>query len=191
MTAVDTDKKEIKAPESSFLVSSLGSLAFVSFGIGTFATPVLGLTVANVIFGVLVGLIFGMFCKLFLTGLLSRGNAEVKQKWGQGVIKAAVEKSFVFLIPFAVMALLAVYFMGWNFAPVFVSAGLMSAGALAAMEVGRLKGKKEVKTSIVASVVAWVFSSLWVFSAGYLSKVPLYAEGAVNLLKFFAGGNAG
>jgi len=191
MAATDTDGKDVKVPQSSLGVSLLGYFAFMCFGLGTFATPILGFRASNVAFGVIIGLIFGAVCKMFLTALLSRGNAEVKSKFGDKVIKAVVERGFVFLIPFAVMAVIAVYLMGWNCAPVFVSAGLMSAGALGAMEVGRLKGKKEIKTSVKASVAAWVFSTLWVFSAGYLGKIPLYAEGVANLVKVFVGGNAG
>ncbi len=189
MTAPDLAEK--KAPESRFSVSIWGSLAFVSFGMGTLASPAIGMKAYNIVFGILAGLIFGWLCKMFLTWFLARGNSQLKEKWGPKVIKAAVEKSFVFLVPFAVMSLLAVYFMGWNFVPVFVSAGLMTAGALSAMEIGRLKGKKEIKTTIVASVVAWAFSTLWLISTGFLVKVPSYAEGAVNILKLLTGVKAG
>lgn len=189
MIETPTVKKE--TPQSGFVISLLVKLAFVAFGIGTFAHPLLGFKIYNLVFAVLAGLLFGFLCKKFLSFFLGAVNSGFKAQWGKKIIRVAVERGFLFLVPFAVMALTAVFYLGWNYTPAFVSAGLMTSAAAANMELNRLKEKKDLKSTITAAVVAWVFSTLWLVSAGFLGKIPLYAEGLVNLLKMFTGGRMG
>lgn len=188
---IETQSLSKEIPQTSFFVFLLEKIAFIAFGLATFANLLLGLKIYNLVFAVLAGLVFGFFCKRFLVFFLGTVNSPLKAQWGKKAITIAVGRGFLFLVPFAAMALIAVFGLGWNFAPAFVSAGLMTAAASANMELNRLKEKKDLKSTITASAVAWAFSTLWLLGAGLLARVPLYAEGLVNLLKMFMGGKMG
>lgn len=173
------------------MLSLVRKLCFAIFGITAFAGGIGGYGYAAIGFGIFAGLLFGWLCRLFLTGFLLLLNRELRQDGRQKDVGAAVERGMLFLIPFAVMAALAVYFLGWTGVAGFVSAGLMTAGGSAALEIGKLKGKQEIKNTIAASVLSYLFSALWITSAGLLSKIPPYVEGGIGLLKTFVGGRLG
>lgn len=157
-------------------------LCFMSFGITAFINPVDPLNLTNIVFGAVIGLVFGFFCKKFLSGVLGLFNRDLKKEHGRKIISRAVEKGMTFMFPFAVMALLAAFVMKWSLTGGFVSAGLMTAGGSAAVEVGKIKGKPALKNTILTSVISWAFSTLWLFSGGYLGKIPPYLEGGARFL---------
>ena len=107
-------------------------------------------------------------------------NPDLKASIGRKTISHAVEKGMTFMVPFAVMALLATFVMGWSITGGFVSAGLMTAAASASMEIGKLKGKQAMKNTILTSAISWSFSTLWLYSIGFLGKMPAYIEGEIG-----------
>jgi len=119
---------------------------------------------------------------MFLSGILGLINRDLKMKYGKKVISHAVEKGMTFMFPFAVMALLAAFVMDWTMTGGFVSAALMTAGACAAMEIGRLIGKSSMKNTILTSILSSLFVSVWIFSVNFLSKFPPYLEGGIKLI---------
>lgn len=137
--------------------SLLRRLCFMAFGIAAFFNPLDRFNPVNIIFGIVIGLLFGFLCKGFLTRLLGLINPGLKQSHGKKIISIAVDLGMTFMVPFAVMALLATFFMGWTITGGFVSAGLMTAGASASMEVGKLKGKPELKNTISFRDILAVF----------------------------------
>ncbi|KJS21672.1 MAG: hypothetical protein VR72_09245 [Clostridiaceae bacterium BRH_c20a] len=162
-------------------------LCFIAFGLTAFFNPLDRFNPANILFGIVVGLVFGSLCKAFLSGLLRMFNPDLKASIGRKTISHAVEKGMTFMVPFAVMALLATFVMGWSITGGFVSAGLMTAAASASMEIGKLKGKQAMKNTILTSAISWSFSTLWLYSIGFLGKMPAYIEGVVGLISSLAG----
>jgi threonine/homoserine efflux transporter RhtA len=157
-------------------------LCFGAFGITAFVNLADPLNPVNLVFGFLAGLLFGALCKKFMKAVLGAGNGELKKEHGKKSVSIAVDRGMVFIVPFAVMALAASFLMGWTITGGFVSAGVMTTGAMSAVEIGKLKEKPGMKNTILASVTAWCFSMLWFFAIPFAGKIPSYLEGGITLL---------
>jgi len=173
--------------QGHFLRSLVRKLCFAAFGITAFVNLADPLNMTNLVYGILVGLFFGFLCKVFLSGILGLFNRDLKTVHGKKAISYAVERGMMFMIPFAVMALLATFLLKWSLTGGFVSAALMTAGGSAAMEIAKLKEKPALKNTILTSGIAWLFSTSWLFSSGYLGKIPPYLDGGVRLLLSLSG----
>jgi len=170
-----------------FLRSLLRKLCFIVMGITFFMDLTDRFNPVNIAFGAVIGLLFAFLFRLFLSGILGVFNPGLKREYGKKIISCAVDKSMTFIIPFATMAFLSKYILGWSLISAFVSAGLMAAGASASMELGRLRGRQEIKNTILTSGISWAFSMLWLFLSELLISVPAYIEGGVRLLSALAG----
>ncbi len=167
-------------------------LTIILFGATLFTTSTTRYNVVYILFGVLIFAIFLFFYKLFLRWFLALFNPVVKKTIGNKVIPAAVDNSVLFLIPFAVMSLLATYALRWSISNAFVSTGIMAVGAAAAIEVGMLRGKPHLKNTIAASGVSFLFSFGLIYFLPILSKVPGWIDGLAGLIPTLLGrGGAG
>lgn len=167
-------------------------LSFAALGVSALANPLDFLNLYNLVFGAAAGLVFGWLFRKFLRGFLRMLNGKLKKEKGKEAIRHAVDSGMLFLAPFAVMMLLAVYYLHWSETRGFVAAGVMAVGTAAAIEIGKRKGKPEIKNTIAASGVSFLFSLLWTLSYGYLAKVPSLMEGGVQLIRgLLTGGGAG
>jgi cytochrome b561 len=129
---------------------------------------------------------------MFLRAFLSLFNGNLKKEKGKKVIRDAVDSGMLFLAPFAIMMLLAVYYLNWTETRGFISAGIMAVGTASAIEMGRLKGKQEIRNTIAASGISFVFSFLWTLSYVYMAKAPGLIEGGAGFIGgLLSGGGAG
>lgn len=174
--------------ESSAFYRFVIRLCFMGFGVCAYVNPAGKYNVSNIVFGALIGLFFGYLFKKFISAFLGALNADIKIKHGKKAVSSSIEKGMIYILPFCAMSLFAVFFMNWTATAGFVSAGIMTAGGSASVEIGKIKGKQHLKNTVASSAVSWLFSTLWIFSLNFLAKVPMYAEGIVNLLKAFLGG---
>ncbi len=171
--------------------SLLRNLCFIAFGVTVFYSPFDSLNWYNLGMGIVVCLLIGWLYKKFLRGLLSLLNPSLRKEQGKAGIFRAVDSAMLFLIPFAVMILLATFLLGWSLTGRFMSAGIMAVGTAAAIEVGRLTERPRLKNTIVASGVSFAFSFLLTFSLQIMNRFPGYLEGAVTLVTgFLKGGGA-
>lgn len=167
-------------------------LCFMAIGISAFANPLEPMGIYNLIFGAAVGLLFGWLFRMFLRAFLSLFNVNLKKEKGKKIIRDAVDSGMLFLAPFALMLLLAVFYLQWSETRGFVSAGIMAVGTASAIEMGRLKGKQEIKNTIASSGISLVFSFLWTLSYVYMAKAPALIEGGTGLIGgMLSGGGAG
>ncbi len=162
--------------------SLIRHLCFASIGIASFYSPLTGLSLGNIVVGGLLGLIFGWLFKGFLNILLGLFNGPVKKEQGKKAIKEAVKTGFLFLVPFVVMLLLAVFYLQWSQTLAFVSAGIMAVGTASAIEMGKLTGKSSMKNTVISSGVCFIFSGLWTFSTPHLQMLPSQAQAIYTLL---------
>lgn len=160
----------------------LRMLSFILFGVMAFSNPLDLYNPYNMIFGGIIGLFFGFLCRLFLICLLRAFNSQLSASMGKKTISIAVSRSMLFVLPFTIMALFSYYCLGWFMTAGFMSAGIMSAAASASMEIGKLKGKQEIKNTAVSSLVAAAFSSLWIYGTTLLGGVPGIIEGLVGIV---------
>lgn len=171
--------------------SQLRRICFAAFGAAAFTNPLDRWNIYHIAFGVIVGLLFGYFFRKILQGFLGLFNGEIKKENGKDSIVYAVDCGMLFLVPFAAMALLAVFYLKWSATAVFVAAGIMAVGTASALEMAKLGGVQEIKNTLVAAFVSYLFSFIWTLSAQWLARVPLYVEGGVSLLRSVLGKGGG
>jgi len=166
-------------------------LCFVAFGISVFYNPLDPMNLYNILFGIATGLFFGWLFRKFLRGFLGLVNRKFKQEQGKDIIYYAVDSGMLFLVPFAIMLLVATYFLHWSMTAGFISAGIMAVGTAAAIEMGKAKGKQEIRNTIATSGVSFLFSFIWTLSYQVLMSAPSLVEGGVNLLRSVLPGGGG
>lgn len=170
----------------------VGRLCFAVLGICTFLKPLNKENLYHIAFGAIFGLLFGWIFKKFLRWFLRLFNHTFKKEHGKKVFIYIVDTAALFLAPFAAMMLIAAFYLKWSMGVVFVSAAIMATGAAAAYELGKIKGKQEVRNTLSTTFVSMLFSVLWTASTPYLSKIPGYLEGGVHLLSgIISGGGMG
>lgn len=166
-------------------------LCFIVIGISAFTNPLEPMNIYNLIFGAAAGLLFGWLFRIFLRAFLSLFNGNLKKEKGKKVIRDAVDNGMLFLTPFALMLLLAVFYLQWSETRGFVSAGIMAVGTASAIEMGRLKGKQEIKNTIASSGISLAFSFLWTLSYVYMAKASALIEGGAGLIGGILSGGGG
>lgn len=169
--------------KGKFWRSLLRRLSFIAFGITAFSNPLDILNLYSIGWGIITGLLFGFIFNKFLRSFLCLFNRDLKKEKGKESIFYAVDTGMLFLIPFSAMTLISTFYLRWSLTGGFISAGIMAVGTAAALEVAKLRGKQEIKNTVITSVVAFLFSFVWTLSAQLLVKVPGLIEGAANLLR--------
>ena len=71
------------------------------------------------------------------------------------------------MIPFTILAVLALVALGWNTIMPFASTAIMTAAATAGTEVMK-KGAQGVKNMMIPSLVAFLLSTSWMLLVGIL-----------------------
>ena len=166
----------------------LARLCFITIGICSIANPLDYFNLYYIGFGVVLGLLFGFLFRWFLKRFLNTFNFKYKKAGGKLALDYAVENGLLYLIPYAVMMAFATFYFGWSMTLGFVSTGIMTVGITSAMELGKLKGKQEIKNTIATSVVCFLFSTVWTMGLPYYTKVPSLLEGGVTLIRSIMGG---
>jgi hypothetical protein len=166
-------------------------LCFAAFGAVLFSNPMNRLNPFNLVFGILIALIFGGLFKLFLKSFLSLFNSAVKKEKGSRAIAYAVENGMLYLVPFAIMAMIATFYLEWSLTTSFISTGIMAVGTASAIEMGKLMQKPSVKNTLITSVVSFLFSFTLTLSVPLLTRVPGFVEGIVTILPTLLGKGGG
>ena len=167
-------------------------LCFMAMGVSAFTNPMDTFNLYNIVLGAVAGLLFGWMFRKFLRWFLSLFNGKFKKEKGKEAIRYAVDSGMLFLTPFAVMMLLATYYLNWSDTRGFVASGIMAVGTAAAIEIGKLKGKQEIRNTIATSGISFLFSFLWTLSYAYMLRVPSLVEGGVSLIRgILSGGGTG
>jgi glycosyltransferase involved in cell wall biosynthesis len=177
--------------KSSAFKSLIRRICFISFGICAFYNPLERFNLYRIGFGIVVGLFFGWLFKKFLRGFLGIFNPKFKKEKGKQVIRNAVDNGMLFLAPFAIMLLLATFYLKWSMTSSFISAGIMAVGTSSAIEIAKLKGEQQIKNTIATSGVSFAFSFIWTLSYQFLVKAPALIEGGVNIIRSIISGGGG
>ncbi len=165
-------------------------LCFMVIGASTVADPLDRFNLYRIGVGILLGLLFGGLFKRFLALFLGWFNGAFRKEHGKEAIRFVVDSSMLFLAPFAFMLLLAVYYLGWSMTVGFVSAGLMAVGTAAAIEMGKIQGKQELKNTAVTTAVSFLFSLSWTLAYPFYARAPVYLEGGLQLVRSLMSGGA-
>lgn len=161
----------------------LRRLCFILLGITSFADSTDPLNVGRLIAGVLVGIVFGFVATTFYRTILWTMNPKLNKVSDKKVIKEVVNKGMLFLLPFTVMAMIAVFVLGWRVQGVFVSAALMSVGVVASNELETYVGKSKIRNTLAATIVSGGFASLWLMTLNRVKFLPSYISGGYDLIR--------
>jgi hypothetical protein len=165
----------------------LRHLCFAVFGITALADVTNLFNPVNLIFGAVIGILFGILCRAFFSGVLGAFNKDLKKEHGKKVVSYSVGRGMTYLLPFATIATLATFILGWNVPGGFLSAGLMTSGIASSLELDKLLGKASTKNSITASVVCGTFAAIWTIGIRFAGMIPPYIEGGITLLGSLTG----
>lgn len=148
------------------------ALSFMVFGVVAFMKEGNELNPVYLVFGILVGLVFTILCGMLFKLFAGLFNRDTQKACGKLLISYAVWKGMLFVVPFAAMSFLAAFFLHWNSAGLFISAGIMTAATSVVMEISRYHERPKIKNSIVLPMIASLLSMAWLFSVGFLQGLP-------------------
>jgi len=166
----------------------IGRLCFMLIGISSTANLMDVFNPYQILVGALIGLVYGALFRIFLRWFIMSFNHKYKKENGKDGLTLAINVGMMYLIPYTIMLILATYYMRWGTTQAFVSTGLMTVGTVAVMEIGKLKGKTELRNTLATAFVSFMFSSLWIMGLAYIYQGASYLEGAVNLVRNFRSG---
>lgn len=129
-------------------------LCFIIFGVLIpFSKPDFKLT--TVIYSLLIAIVVGLLAINLLILAFNRGNAVLRQADG-GFAREAVGTGMLFMIPFTVLAIIALAVLRWNAIMPFASAAITTAAATAGAEAMK-RGAQGTKNVMIPTLVAMVF----------------------------------
>jgi hypothetical protein len=116
------------------------------------------------------GLIAAWLCLWLFGRLLYIFNGPVRQQYGWKVFRKTVGRSFLLLIPYTVLALLADRVLGWNATLAFASAGIMTCGTAVGAELTKMGGGK-VANMMLPMAGGMGFTMLWMIASVLLQTL--------------------
>ncbi len=161
----------------------LRRICFILLGITSFVEVSDPLNSGRLMAGVLVGILFGFVATTFYRSILWMMNPKLNKTLDKKVIKEVVNKGMLFLLPFTVMAMIAVFVLGWQVQGVFVSAALMSVGVVSSNELEKYVGKSKLRNTLASMVVSGGFASLWLLTINKVKFLPTYITGGYDLIR--------
>jgi hypothetical protein len=150
----------------------IGYLCFALFGMVSAMQQGQESNLLNIVYGILVGIVFGWVSMLVLAVFLGLINPGLKKTQKRGFARRAVSSGMVFMVPFALMALMAVYFLHWKSAGLFVSAAISAVAVATGAEISRLYEKPRLWNNIIPSILASACSMLWLFVIVQVQSFP-------------------
>jgi hypothetical protein len=150
----------------------IGYLCFALFGIVSAMQPGRESNVLNIVYGMLVGIVFGWVSMLVLAVFLGWINSGLKKTQKRGFARRAVSSGMVFMVPFVMMAFMAAYFLHWKSAGLFVSAAISAVAVATGAEISRLYAKPKLWNNIIPSILASACSMVWLFLIVQIQSLP-------------------
>ncbi|MDD2585025.1 MAG: hypothetical protein PHT79_01685 [Syntrophomonadaceae bacterium] len=140
-------------------------LCFIIFGIlMPFSRPEFKFT--TLIYSLIVAIVVGLLAVNLLIIAFNSGNVALRQADG-GFAREAVGTGMLFMIPFTVLAILALAILGWNAMMPFASAAITTAAATSGTEAMK-RGAQGLKNVMIPTLVAMVLSTVWMMLTGIL-----------------------
>ncbi len=136
----------------------LRTLAWAVIG-GLFASMITS-DFSTILGSCLAGAIAGILLLVPLRVMLYLANPNVRKEHGYAGIRRAVGAGYLVMVPFAVLALVAQLFFGWDALTSFAMAGMMAGSGAAGMEVSKLSGKP-LRNVIIGVIHGFGLSMVW------------------------------
>jgi hypothetical protein len=129
-----------------------------------------GVGAGQVVLYTVLGLALVLLGLVALAGLNLAADPSVLGPWGYAAVWGAVTRGFLVVLPFTLLALLTELVYGWQAAPAFIQASIMTSGAAAGAELMRQAGRK-TRYLVVSMIVAFVFCTAWAVFSYVFQKV--------------------
>ncbi len=123
-------------------------------------------TMTTMLLSLVVSLAVGVLNVNLLIMVFNSANADLRQA-DSHFARQSVSAGMLFMIPFTVLAVLALALLSWNAVMPFASAAIMTAAATAGAEVMK-KGAQGVKNVLIPSALAFIFSTGWMMLVAVL-----------------------
>ncbi len=166
-------------------------LSYTAFGLTLFIDQTDIYNPVRLILGVITAWIFAFLFRIFLITFLSTFNIKAKKEHGKRIAAYSVEQGMLYIVPFAVMAVLAAFILRWPSTWAFMSTGTMAVGTASAIELNKMIGKQSLKNTIITSVVSFCFSFLLTMGLPYIMNLPGLIQGAVDMIPTLLGKGGG
>ncbi len=163
----------------------IGIICFALFGVVSAFDQAHVSSLLNIFYGLVVGLVFGWVSMLVLAIFLSWINPGLKKTQRKGFARRAVSSGMVYMVPFALMAFMAVYLLHWKSAGLFVTAAVSTVAVATGAEISRLYEKPKLLNNIVPSVLAAGCSMVWMFVIVQVQSFPSVVIGLYGLVTKF------
>jgi hypothetical protein len=139
----------------------------------------------NLVFGVVIALVFGFFSMTFLAVFIRWINPVLKKTQKRGFARKVVYSAMVFMVPFVTMAFIAVFLLHWKSAGLFVSAAISAVAVATGNEISKLYEKPRFLNNVIPSMLAAGFSMLWLFTIVQIQSLPSTVVNFFNLATQF------
>lgn len=166
-------------------------LSFTAFGTTLFIDQTDLFNPIRLILGVLVAWLFAFLFRIFLNAFLSTFNLKAKKEHGKHIVAYSVEQGMLYIVPFAVMAVLAVFVLRWPSTWAFMSTGTMAVGTASSIELNKVIGKQNLKNTIVTSAISFGFSFLLTMGLPQIMNLPGILQGAMDMIPTLLGKGGG
>ncbi|MCP4002157.1 MAG: hypothetical protein GY727_14705 [Gammaproteobacteria bacterium] len=147
-TAKDAPKRS-RSLVALLCFATLASLAVIDTEDSTIIVTVL---LSGVILGFVMLVLFGWMLSLF--------NSGIKKKYGRKSIRWIVNRGFLLLFPFTVLALIAAIELGWEATAAFASAGIMTSSTAIGAELTRL-GSGKIRSTLLPVIGGIAMTTIW------------------------------
>ena len=115
----------------------------------------------TIIVTVLLSGAFLGFVMLTIFGwMLSLFNSQITQEYSRKSIRWIVNRGFLLLLPFTVLAVIATMGLGWNAVTAFASAGIMTSSTAIGVELTRLGGGT-VRSTLLPAIGGIIMTTIW------------------------------
>ena len=161
----------------------LRRICFILLGIVGFADATDPFEIGRLTAGIIVGILFGFVASVFFKMVLWLMNPKLNKTTGKKAIKEVVDRGMMFLLPFTVMSILAVFVLGWQANSVFVGPALMCVGVVVSSELEKAWGKAKFKNTITTVALSGGFASLWILAVNKAKFLPSYIAGGYDLIR--------
>jgi hypothetical protein len=163
----------------------IGYLCFALFGMVSAMQPGHESNILNIVYGILVGIVFGWFSMLVLTIFLNWINPALKKAQKKGFARRAISTGMVFMVPFAFTAFMAASVLHWKSAGLFVSASISAVAVATGAEISKLYEKPRLLNNIVPSILASACSMAWLFLIVQVQSIPSTIISLVTMVTKF------
>ena len=133
-------------------------LCFITFGVLMPLTRP-AFSVWTFLWSILLALVIAALTLSLLLASFHMGTQQLRQ-YDQHFARNVVGAGMIFMIPFAVLAALALIAFGWDAIMPFASAAVTTGAAAAGTE-AMTRGARGLRLMIVPTVIAMIFSTIW------------------------------